>query len=80
MPAGQAGGGRSQQLQLARVTGAMDSPKVTLTRQAVVDFATKVAGPGKKYRDKVEEQADKYLPPGLGGELLDSILGGRGKR
>jgi hypothetical protein len=69
---------RPKVIPLARVRGTLRSPRIELTREAVV--ALGLGYQGSQRREKWEEEIDERLGEGSGREVLDAlegILGGR---
>jgi hypothetical protein len=69
--AGQERGGRSRVIPLAHVTGTLDSPRVEVTDEAVIQFAALYAT--ERRREKWERKIDERLGEGTGREVLDAL-------
>lgn len=66
---------------LAHVGGTLERPRVEITREVALAFATGLAG--SRQRTKLEQKLDERLGPGAGREILgtlEGILGGRKER
>lgn len=69
--AGEDEGGRRRVIQLARVTGTLDSPKIALSREAVAMLASLYAN--ERRREKWERKLDERLGEGAGRQMLDLL-------
>jgi hypothetical protein len=67
-------GGRSRVLPLAHVGGTVDAPRVTLTSEAILQFAAAYAVDSER-RDKLREKIDERLGTGSGDQVLDALEG-----
>jgi uncharacterized protein YhdP len=74
-----AGSARPRVIRLARVTGTVDEPRVALSSEAVLTFASIYAADPRR-REKWERKLDERLGEGAGREVLDAldeVLGGK---
>jgi hypothetical protein len=71
--------GEKRVIPLASVTGTLNNPRVDLTREAIVAFATTYTIEGHKSQE-LKEEIDEVLGEGAGEEVMDLLEGllGRG--
>lgn len=67
-------GGRGRVLPLAHVGGTLDAPEVSLTSEAILQFAAAYAMDSQR-RDELREKIDERLGSGSGDQVLDALEG-----